>query len=935
MLWRLALRLDRRLTVAAVGIGMAILLPAVGTLLLQALEPDVRRGEGWIASADDASAFGSVPASRVRALVEWSQDELWVGAFQTGGPDLLSSQVLPMPGADLTLVASRFPDFEVLPPLSQPLPLAPSDGVVVSSILSVDGATIWLDRPAPVLGAMPARGADAFEAGTIEALRNNVVWLVAASLPAVAAVAYTFVSLEADRFARTSATLAALGHPQAGRIMLLARVTLAAGLGTLFAALTTFVLWSFGPDAFHPEDTWKTGLFLALMVPGVTAIAAGALTLGRPLRSGSRQLRDPSPDALPPEARIPWLPVAARPLMLGHQIVLLFLVAGLLFTADVGMPLAAAQVPAALAGAPGEWVRGAQAGIVLGGSTDAAAAVLVHDPDVQDAVAEILVPTTMNGEPVVLRGGNWDDMARYHGFTGGKAPAPGEVVLGARLANRMHLEPGDAVLVQATLRPLVLQLQVSGFYDSPGLSGDEGFLHEDTARSLTGLKEGQATLVRVRPDSLPALAALQRTEASLEVLEVRTEPESPLAGSVFRVDATVANLGAGPGSRTLTFRVGGEPVEQTTLRLPGYQTQVVSAFAIAPEGVFQVEVNPTQDRDGGVAAAHLEASIAFADAPAPVRVTRNGEPVSDVVVSAYARLSDVGSAAALAEATTDAEGWAFLDVPVGNHTVVASGSAASLTVSPASYRDRSVIAIDRVWTTPAVPLVGETVTVHAAVVNLGGETGDHSIDFRIGDLRFAYRYVLLSPGEHKDATAQFRMGSTSETIQVDNQTVPVAGKVQSNAPILLTDPDIRSSDSLQADVADEVLGDAQRALASLMMVALMSSLAVVYLATERTLRGRVHVARILHALGQDVAAIRRRASWEAVGLTAVAFLAATLLIKMMLWSFRLAGAPVVFAHVLPDPFGVLLTTQALAAFSATAALAATLAAGAVLNEQRS
>ncbi|HEX2065900.1 MAG TPA: hypothetical protein VHI93_03715, partial [Candidatus Thermoplasmatota archaeon] len=139
-------------------------------------------------------------------------------------------------------------------------------------------------------------------------------------------------------------------------------------------------------------------------------------------------------------------------------------------------------------------------------------------------------------------------------------------------------------------------------------------------------------------------------------------------------------------------------------------------------------------------------------------------------------------------------------------------------------------------------------------------------------------------------------------------------------PTSLEEREVQSGAGVQAQVANRALGNARTALVGLGGSAAASTLAIVYLATQRTLAGRRHAAGLLLALGQQPSQVRSRAALEGALLGGAAMALAIVPAKL---AFLAAGhGPPVFAHALPDPITPLFAVQAAAAFAAACALAA-------------
>lgn len=919
--WRVAARPDRRLVAAAAGIAFAILLPVAGTLVLQGLEPDIQ-GD-WIVYRTDGGDVRRGMAGLKASLWTGAENGTPVAALLDGDPVVAQDQAM---GVGIA-VPDGLRDRTLA---TRAVPLVPPGHVLVHP------ATVPAQRPqmlllageADVPGAMvvPARGADAFERAGLEGLQAQTLLLVAASVPAVALVAAVFADAEARRRARTAATLAALGRPSLARWLLAGRVALTGALGVVLATAMGYVLWRFGGATFRPADAQPRAIAIAIAVPGALGALAGVAWGVRRLGSGEDRLRTPPAETDLPGWRIPWLPATARPLALGTRVVPILVLAGLLFAVDIGFPLAAAGVPAAVAGERGEWVVGADTGIVLGGQTSAApAAVMAHDPAIDAIVAEILVPTLVAGRPAILRGGDLGALADYHDL---RVTGDEGLVLGGRLARHLDARIGDVVAVQAADQATVVRLEVTGVFGGGGLLADEGILDADMARSLAGIPDGRATLLRMRPDDLAARDALGRSQPRIEVTALRVLPDPPVAGHAARVEVDAVALSSAAATRVLPVRVNDIVVGQIVVSLPGHARGTFGTDFVVPHGTFGIEVNPTATIQPSTAAIQASAPLIVFQ-PDPLRVVLRGHDVAGRTVE----LVDAEGAVA-ATATTDDGGVAALSPEAqGKYTIRAGDVHRTVRVGADEDRNRTVLRVGATWIEPDRPAVGTRATWHAEIVNWGGAAGTRSIRFESGGSLITTQEPTLLGGQTVVVHVPLFVNENRMQLRAGNETLSVDARPLASPGSDGRNVDARTAGSLQVEVADRVLGNAQRALVGLGTIALAAILAIVYLGTERTLDGRRHVVRTLHALGMSPEQIRHRAAWEAAAMAGVCFLGAAAVAKLAFIVLGRVGWPRPFAHSLPDPVTWLFVLQAGAAFAGAAALAAYMASARALEQK--
>jgi hypothetical protein len=931
VLLRLVLRPDRASLAAALGLAAALLLPVVGTLILAGLAPTL--DGAWMAYTTDGDPL---------RWEEAGAQPTWVVAVSDANPTRMAyvaGNPIVEPGSSLAMPEAIVPEgtpragvtFDGLAPdalLVHPEDLGRSHAVVAGFPTRTD---------VPDAQAVPSRGSDAFEAATTRALRSQSSLLIAASVPAVALLASAFARQEIRARARAAATLSALGGARVAFLVLAGRMTLVVAAGAVLAILGGYALHLWGGPLFDPPNDPEVRLAIAIALPAAVAFLTGlAWAAAASRRFDGLKVAGPGGED-DVDVRVP---AQARPILLGLRPLGLLLLAGLLFMADVGFPLAAAKVPASLAGGDDEWVFGAEDGLHVGNGVPATVATVAGlDPRIGSVLAETVNPTLLEGRPTVVRGGSWDQLADYHrlGAVDGSPPDVGQIVLGDRLARRLDADRGDYVTVQGSDRPDVLRLRVSGTVEAPGLLADEGFVAEPTGRRLADLPAGQASLLRVRPQTEKALAALQQTAPNLVVESLAIDPDTPAAGSLAFANVTVANLGAAPGQRALTVRVAEEAVGRIDAVVPGHARRSFRAAFIVPAGDWQVSVNPTTDGSGGASSLRWSVPASATVGQAfQATLLRDEKPAPDVAVALFHDLEAAARGNAIARSTTDADGHVFFTAPDAGDWVVGT------TEGPAAYDRVPVVAasaqgivVEAVWTDPAAPRMNHANTLFGQARNVGPQRNATVLGAYAGLTRFAERAVELDPGETTVVSFTLYLIEPVPSVGVGNLTLTLGTQAPTAPPPPTSDlggapapadPALPTGDAVtgevvQAQVADRALGDARAVLVGLAGSAVATTLAVVSLVTQRSLAGRKHVIGLLVVLGFDADRIRQRAAAEGAILGGLAALAALVPAKLGFLAFGAFGPPV-FAHGLPDPVGWLFALQAVAAFAGVCALAA-------------
>lgn len=958
---RLALQPDARLAAAVLGLAAAFLLPLGTTMLVAGLEARVDPAQQWLAYREDGgsldlSALGPPQVAMARRDVA---GQVWVG-FAAGpspvAPGHALAESAPI-GGTLDL------DGRALTVDGAPgrLPLVPP-GAHVVHLTDLGAAPVvaalYAQAPVPAGGLLPhgvtvvpARGADAFEQAATQDLRASAGVVVAASVPAVAVVAGVFAQHEMRERLKASAILASLGGWRQAKAVLAVRILLAVGGGAAVALAVAYLLYRWGGPLFHPSPFPKASLAAAGLVPTLAAFATAAVALrgfaGKVEGALQGDERAPSAasatlgaaETLP--ARLRW-PLTARPILLGSTGAPVLLVCALLFAVDVGFPLAAGQVPAAMAGGPGEWVVGAKDGLQAGrGVAAGSAGVLGHDPAIDAIVAETVAPTRLGGAPAVLRCGTWEALAAYHGLdiAAGVPPAGAGIAVGSRLAQRHGWRVGDGLWAQGADVAFVVQLTVTGIAAAPGLLADEAFCDAGLGQRLVGLGAGQASVVRFRPQTQDAQAAYGRTPARIEVVGLALDPPAPQAGTWATVTAAGVNLGAQPGARDLTLRVNGFGAANATLHLAGHTRGEVRMGFVVPPGPLQLEVNPALDAAGTPAPARLDVpALAFPGHDVQVVLRgADGSPLAGVEVGTFTDADAATRGLPLATARTGDDGTATLPAPGHDAVVAALGPPAALAPLRSGTRyDAADVHVLQAWSTPASPGPGEAATLHATLLNRGGLAGSGHFEVRRGEGIIQFIDATLASGELRTVAVPYVLAVPTTSLTVGNTTVRLGTREaeppppQPGAPAPAPPPGPpgalapvpQAGEAVRTRLADRALGQARPALLALAGTSLTTTLAVVVLATKRSLASRTHVQGLLQALGQDATQIRARAAWEAGIMAGAAMVVALPLAKLAFALLATPWGPTAYGHSLPDPIGWLFAAQAIAAFSALGALTA-------------
>lgn len=899
----------------------AMVVPAAGLGATQSLRV-ASELDGWVVAAPDGAAF-TLPAHLVfkAVAIEHRGGVQWA-AYVVGDAGVAAGRAVAMPLApDPPLPAGSWTRSSVA------LPLIPSTAVLVSpqalTDTSVDAA--WVKSEAGRQAALdaglltaPATGTAAFALQGIEQVRQGTWLLVLLTIPVVAFVGLAFADLEARDQLRRSGVLAALGRPGLASVLLVLRlgvlVALAAGVACLVAV---GVLAKTGS-----VDRSDLPLLALVALPGLAGWLLGSWRMHFLTRGAAQTLRTAA--TVPRSPLLPGLNPLRQPLVLGLRALPGLCLAALLFVADVGFPLAIGAVPASFTGPPGELtVTSTPEAVLTGRTLEAFAGLSQQLPQLDAAVAEVLVLTSIASHPILLRGSSWPDAKVFHDLRleRGSSPNDGELVLGTGAARRLELAVGDSVLVPASQRAYAVQLRVVGVYAATQPFDDEGWVSLPTGRDLAGLGPDAVTVVRFKPETVAALSALAPRTADVQLVNLRVEPDPPVAGAPVTVRLDAVNLGSVSGRRDVALRFDGVAVATQSVLVPAQSAQAIELRAIAPPHAFRLDVNPTRTLIPAANPWTLEApALVFDDTGVRVVARRDGIPAAGVTVSllhADGRL--------VANAQTDENGSArFAPQRVGHYTArLPDDAAASMVVGAAADRTRAKIVVESVWTAPSRLPMGATAQAFALVRNVGGVAGTQAVSLTLDGAVVAAQPATVESGATAVVGVYLTPAPGRHVFGAGNRTASLDVAFAATAPLPpAPGSPVHQGQTLARHAADEVLGNTRTVLVGLGVTALLSSMALSSLALLRVLASRADVLPVLGALGLTAAQLRRRIAAEAAALGVVAGGIGLLVAVAAFALSRWLQMPLAFGHTLPTPVTPLFCLQVLVGMGTVAGVAA-------------
>jgi len=370
-----------------------------------------------------------------------------------------------------------------------------------------------------------------------------------------------------------------------------------------------------------------------------------------------------------------------------------------------------------------------------------------------EASPEILGFAVIDGDPVLVRGANYDSFATVTDarLVAGQAPTTSsEAVVGRSVAQRLDVDIGDELVLGGSTDAGVAPVQVTGIYDAPGGYGDHVITPLVTVRPLTNTQPGHAQLIR-----LDGRLAQPETGADSTVLvrEVAI-PDCVAANRTLQATVTLQNPGSEPVSRTVEAAFRGTTRTSTTTIPPDELSTVTVAMpsgAIGsgtlqldhPNGTTETTVRVLDERTPRLLG--VPKQVPPGSTPQVTVVALSGAPVANATLSAGNRT-----------VRTDKNGTARLPpLSEGTEQVVVDthGQNASRTVTVTPTATRTVSAALTV--TPQSPSVVTAPTATVRLTNPWNVSLDRTV-------------TIAWPGGDQSTPVQLGPGDTSTV----NVTVP-------------------------------------------------------------------------------------------------------------------------------------------------------------------
>jgi len=516
------------------------------------------------------------------------------------------------------------------------------------------------------------------------------------------------------------------------------------------------------------------------------------------------------------------------------------------------------------------------------------------------ASGELLAFSVVDGEAFLTRGAEWAAFASVSdvALVAGRAPeGRPEAVVGADLADRLDVAPGDTVTLGGSTHPAVTRVTVVGVFAGPGAVDDQMVVSLPTARRLTGKGPGSVQFVRT--------AGAQTAEAtgSASVVTGVEAPPTVVAGRNVTVTATVVGV-AEASTVEVSASLDGRRRTRTVEVEPFAQRRVSFTFRAPPPGEYALRVG---DRDRTIVA---RAPDDLAISGLPPTVPANSSPLVEVTTVAGEPVANATVTVGDESVRTDDDGRVRLPVGAAGETAVAvraNGRTLTESVAVSETLDRRLQA--RVSVSPARPTVVTSPTVRVELYNPWDATVTRDVRVAAAG-RSTSRSVTLAPGARtvmetrvpRQPPGPFAATVTADGATVAERTVTVVGDDRLAAALATAGVD-RGGSAVGRAVAT-VFGNLRLLVGALLSVAAVTVIGSIAAAFASGVRARRRALGVYRATGAAPWRIRRLVVGDAVRIGAAATLVGVVVGFVAARGLEAVGVLVVYGvtiRVRPSP----------------------------------
>jgi cell division protein FtsX len=552
-----------------------------------------------------------------------------------------------------------------------------------------------------------------------------------------------------------------------------------------------------------------------------------------------------------------------------------------------------------------------------------------------DASGEILLFGVRNGDPLQMRGVDFDDYAAVTGATiveGRRPAAPDEAVAGSNLG--AGLDVGDVITLGGSTRSAVTRVEVVGRYAAPGAEGGALLVSHETARHLSAVRDGRVNVIRA--DRLPDPGG-----EGLVVAAMAPEGD-PVAGAPVGVTLSLSNANPTATNGTVAVTFGDERRDldvalaagETTRRTVEFRPVDAGSYRLVAGGETRTVRVPPRDQLSFVG---VPETAPTGSRPLVTVVDATGAPAANVTVrvdDTATRTDDNGTVRVDDTATrTDDNGTVRVTLGgAGSREIVAGDgdTAARTTVSVREDAERRLLGDLSLRPDEPDVLVRPTATVDAhnpwtdplaataTITGPGGETA-RSLQVPPGGQRTVTRRLARRPPGEYTVTAAVDGRPVAErnyTVRGDER-IPAAVAASG-----------RTTASPLGDAIEVAFGDLRVVAAALVALAALMTVGATTATFAAAVRARRRTLGIYRATGAPPRRIVRLVVGDALRVGVVATAIAAVLAGAALLALDRAGRLTVYGvRLLPalDPFAAVGVALAALAVVAVSAALATLA----------
>ncbi|WP_049972838.1 ABC transporter permease [Haladaptatus cibarius] len=532
------------------------------------------------------------------------------------------------------------------------------------------------------------------------------------------------------------------------------------------------------------------------------------------------------------------------------------------------------------------------------------------------ASPEIIVPQLRDGQPYLVRGGNFSSFRAVSDarlVTGHAPRTKYDAVVGRDLARTLDIGIGDSVTLGGASSPATTRVRIVGTFEAPGVLDDQLVIPLSTAHDLS-TNPGTVQFIRTSGGT-PNLTG---GDTGIGVTGVDA-PSAASVGDPFTVRLDVHNFEDSAEKRQFTVRLAGESKSFVASPAAGGSSSVTLNLTVEKPGNHMLRIGSRAKRITVYRQPPLSLDTVPNRGPpgaqmlVPV-VTQNGKPVAGATVELAGTTR-----------TTNEDGVATVGLPnrTGNYTLTASkGKRANTThVSVESGTSLPFGGQVRVTPNPAsvyarptadVTLVNpweRTLTRRVSVVTSGKTVTrtvtlpPHQIESTTVELASDSQSGKLPPGKHA-----VRLVSDGDALATDQYRIIGDERVYST---IARDSDFSKGSGIGHAVRS-VFGDLQTLLVSMAVLAGLTTVG----STAATFAQSVHARRRAVAIHRATGATRRQILclvladvWRIAVVSIVVGIVAALLVGLALEALGLSTV-----------FGVQLSITASVRILATVAL---------------